>query len=209
VRVLPKLFRKHGYQLLIVYTFHYFALGMASIQSRCRGRFRKKSWINRLEKVITSTKDRFSEHSDHGYCAVDTISSPVEVGAEIEVQTDQNRTVRPILIDLQAAADADTHTAIEGSDSDSWRDGRRVVDLAVLADGLNACQLCSQPLQLSNCVGEHRKGLGGYVLVQCGYTECRHVNSVALGETHGNFHAWDVNTKLASGMCVYKFYFCI
>ena len=66
---------------------------MASCQSRCRGRFRKKSWINRLDKVIASTQDRFSEHSDNGYCAVDTISSPVDVGAAVEIQTGQIVTV--------------------------------------------------------------------------------------------------------------------
>jgi len=80
---------------------------------------------------------------------------------------------------------------------DSWRYGRRVVELSVLADGLKACRLCSQPLHLADCVGETRYGLSGYLKVKCMYSECGLMNQIPTGSRHGKI--WDANTKLASG----------
>ena len=42
----------------------------------------------------------------------------------------------------------------------SWQEGRRVVELDLLADGLKSCQRCSQPLRLDDIIGERRFGLG-------------------------------------------------
>ena len=85
----------------------------------------------------------------------------------------------------------------------SWQEGRRVVELDLLAVGLKSCQRCSQSLRLDNKVGERRFGLGLILLVKCSYTECSHVNGVPSGSRHkpekGGI-AWDVNTKLAAGM---------
>lgn len=36
------------------------------------------------------------------------------------------------------------------SSSEDWREGRRVVELGVLADGLKGCVKCGLPLQLSH-----------------------------------------------------------
>lgn len=51
-----------------------------------------------------------------------------------------------------------------------WRTGRRVVELGTLANGLKACQLCSQPLHLINTVGERRFGLAQILEVKCMYS---------------------------------------
>lgn len=94
-----------------------------------------------------------------------------------------------------------------------WRTGRRVVELGTLANGLKACQLCSQPLHLINTVGERRFGLAQILEVKCMYSECGLVNDVPTGSKHTSQNggqAWDVNTKLAAGMitmqyCMYIF----
>ena len=85
----------------------------------------------------------------------------------------------------------------------SRQEGRRVVELDLLAVGLKSCQRCSQLLRLDNIVGERRFDLGLILLVKCSYTECSHVNGVPAGSQHtpekGGI-AWDVNTKSAAGM---------
>ena len=86
---------------------------------------------------------------------------------------------------------------------DSVWTGRRVVEMKTLAENLKACQLCSQPLHLSNCIGESRSGLGGYLQVRCAYVGCRVLNHVHYGTKHnvlgGASKAWDINTKVAAG----------
>ncbi|XP_061173475.1 uncharacterized protein LOC133182645 [Saccostrea echinata] len=80
---------------------------------------------------------------------------------------------------------------------------RRIVELGVLADGLNCCQLCGQPLQLSNCVGEQKFGLEHILIIKCKFTDCGLVNEVATRSKHQTSNgrsAWDVITKLATGM---------
>lgn len=94
-----------------------------------------------------------------------------------------------------------------------WRTGRRVVELGTLANGLKACQLCSQPLHLINTVGERKFGLAQILKVKCMYSQCGLVNDVLTGRKHTSQNggqAWDVNTKLAAGMitmqyCLYIF----
>ena len=78
--------------------------------------------------------------------------------------------------------------------------GKRVVviSLQVLAEELSAYKLCSQPLHLKDCVGEQLQGLGGWLFVKCGYSECHLINKVRFGSRHDG-QTWDVNTKLAVG----------
>ena len=49
----------------------------------------------------------------------------------------------------------------------TWKDGRRVVELGVLAKGLEACSVCEEPLQLKNIGEEKRYRLGSLLYVQC------------------------------------------
>ena len=88
-------------------------------------------------------------------------------------------------------------------DDREWRIGRRVVELGTLADGLKACNLCGQPLHLSNCVGEKKFGLAQILQVKCHYPDCGLINDIPTGRKHSTVNggqAWDVNTKLAAGM---------
>ncbi|XP_061195042.1 uncharacterized protein LOC133203237 [Saccostrea echinata] len=80
----------------------------------------------------------------------------------------------------------------------SWREGRRVVELGVLADGLSGCKQCGLPLQLSHTQGIRDCGLGSFLQVRCRNLWCGHVNVIPTGKRHARI--WDANTKLATGM---------
>ena len=44
--------------------------------------------------------------------------------------------------------------------SEDWKNGRRIVELDVLAEGLSACMKCGLPLQLAHTTGIQTYGLG-------------------------------------------------
>ncbi|XP_078328929.1 uncharacterized protein LOC111121070 isoform X2 [Crassostrea virginica] len=79
----------------------------------------------------------------------------------------------------------------------SWREGRQVVELGVLADGLAGCAKCCIPLHLTHTVDILHCGLGAFLRVMCQNTTCKHKNIVPTGKRHGRI--WDANTKLAAG----------
>ncbi|XP_069140965.1 uncharacterized protein [Argopecten irradians] len=89
------------------------------------------------------------------------------------------------------------------SDQDSsWRVGRRIVELDVLAKGLEGCSQCGTPLALKNTTRETRFGLGSSLHIMC--TTCTCINKVPLGKKHNDVNkkqtVWDVNSKVAIGM---------
>ena len=74
--------------------------------------------------------------------------------------------------------------ALNPEDSTSkmqWNDGGRVVELGVLAEGLQACSDCKQPLQLTGVVNEKRYGLGSILNVLCC---CSKINTITTGKSH-------------------------
>lgn len=91
----------------------------------------------------------------------------------------------------------------------TWEDGRRVIELGVLAKGLEACSVCKEPLQLKNILEEKRYGLASLLYVQC---ECSNINIVYTGKSHrpsSSHHGlpiYDVNTKLATGKTCFPYY---
>ena len=56
-----------------------------------------------------------------------------------------------------------------------WREGRRVVELGVLADALKACNRCGMPLQLFHAVEIKTYGLAAILKVERGFFFNRHV----------------------------------
>ncbi|VDI08996.1 Hypothetical predicted protein [Mytilus galloprovincialis] len=84
----------------------------------------------------------------------------------------------------------------------SWQDGRRIVELDVLANSLRSCKMCTIPLQLHNTEGEKRQGLGSYLSVRC--AECNFINTIQTNKTHVNGSrgpgVFDINTKTAIGL---------
>ena len=86
-----------------------------------------------------------------------------------------------------------------------WTEGRRVVELQILAEGLKECRWCKSQLHLINCVNETLYGLGSILYIEC--QECKNLNSVPTGKRHsasldgdGPRKCFDVNSKLAAGI---------
>lgn len=46
-----------------------------------------------------------------------------------------------------------------------WTEGRRIVELGVLAEGLRACQMCGLPLQLAHATTIQTYGLSAILKV--------------------------------------------
>ncbi len=83
----------------------------------------------------------------------------------------------------------------------TWTDGRRVVELGILADGLRACEDCGVPLNLANTETETKDGLASILYVRC---ECGLINSVPTSKSHKKIGGrgrpvYNVNTKAALG----------
>jgi len=86
----------------------------------------------------------------------------------------------------------------------SWKEGRRIVELGVLAEQLRSgCEDCKTPLFLHDVVDETKQGLGSILYVQC---NCGQVTQVRTGKTHRDPKKkqvgrpiWDLNTKAATG----------
>ena len=76
---------------------------------------------------------------------------------------------------------------------------REIVELDLLAKGLEHCNQCWQALSLCDSLGIRPYGLSGILYVSC---SCGMVNSIPLGKRHPtgvNSSAFDVNTKCAQG----------
>ena len=88
----------------------------------------------------------------------------------------------------------------------SWRDGRRIVELGLLADRLKECRLrrCRQPLHLSDVTSETIYGLGSILHIRCRH--CGKDNLVPTGKRHratgdkGPKRCFDAKTKLSEGI---------
>ena len=93
-------------------------------------------------------------------------------------------------------------TENESENQNSWTDGRRIVELDILASGLKACSDCKEPLQLSNVVQETRDGLASLLYVTC---KCGVLNTVYTSKSHRSEGCsrgkplYDVNSKCAIG----------
>ncbi|KAK3108325.1 hypothetical protein FSP39_005637 [Pinctada imbricata] len=88
---------------------------------------------------------------------------------------------------------------------ETWKEGRRIVELGVLIKGLRSCCHCSKRLNLLDCVDEKRYGLASILHISC--QECKGLNSVPTGKRHatstdntGPTKCFDVNSKLAAAM---------
>lgn len=62
--------------------------------------------------------------------------------------------------------DVDHEEVVKTSDC-GWRQGRRVVELGVLADALKACMEFDMPLQISHAVNIQTYGLSAILKVNC------------------------------------------
>jgi hypothetical protein len=98
--------------------------------------------------------------------------------------------------------DADQTDANHGTDYKDicWQDGRRIVELKLLAEQLNACDGCDSPLNLMNIEQERLHGFGSYLSIRC--APCNLLNTVVTNKTHPGRKGpaiFDINTKTAIG----------
>ena len=89
-----------------------------------------------------------------------------------------------------------------------WSDGRRIVDLKVLAEGLRKCANCESKLCLSDIISESRCGYGSHLIIKC---ICGTDNKVSTGTMHHSVNnkgshshtgraIFYINTKVAGAM---------
>nr|XP_034322437.1 uncharacterized protein LOC109617730 [Crassostrea gigas] len=152
---------------------------------------------NEKYKKVTETLKcrwkRLQEPEDHSYSRTDRSQTSYEDTNEPNVDSVNHQ------IEVPRPAGCNVIINAENSGYDtSWREGRRVVELGVLADGLAGCKECGLPLQLSHTQGIRDCGLGSFLQVRCRNLWCGHVNVIPTGKRHGRI--WDANTKLATGM---------
>ena len=85
----------------------------------------------------------------------------------------------------------------------SWNDGRRIVNLKVLVEGLKKCNSCENRLNLVDIIKETRSGYGSWLEIKCA---CGASNKVATDTTHRNSikgpgrPIFYINTKISSAM---------
>lgn len=116
---------------------------------KCAGKklssgFKSEKQLKRLQNVSKGFKSHFRKHCEpeyaddssvvlyHPFSSDHTYSSLGNEGFPLNPVIDVSDTVFELNVDL------------------SWRQGRRVIELGVLADGLSACKQCGMPLQLSH-----------------------------------------------------------
>ncbi|XP_063412530.1 uncharacterized protein LOC134722744 [Mytilus trossulus] len=124
-----------------------------------------------------------------------------QFGGKVFNNSRQNLTKSVVVVNEMSCPN-ETLLPSQENDSNStlaWRDGRRVVELGLLADQLKACKNCYSPLYLHNCSKEQRYGLGSILYIPCG--SCPYTNLINTGKRHRSETSkkgmliWDVNTK--------------
>ena len=82
-----------------------------------------------------------------------------------------------------------------------WCDGRRIINLKLLANRLMECSnnLCKKPLTLCNISSESNVGVASILFITC---ECGHMNRVPTDTTHptNKYDKYDINTKLSEAI---------
>lgn len=95
----------------------------------------------------------------------------------------------------QNVAQTEGHTC--ESNDESWRKGRRIVELDHMAKQMN-CWDCGHTLTLNNIVNERRQGFASNLTITC---ECGVLNEVTTGKSHRvnkrGPAVFDINTKAA------------
>lgn len=74
------------------------------------------------------------------------------------------------IVNRSTNSERDTDVPIEEatqrfSDTHNWREGRRIVELDILAQGLSGCKKCGVPLQLSHAIDIKTCGLSALLKV--------------------------------------------
>lgn len=143
-------------------------------------------------------KVKYFKHVDS-----DTSDSLIET-QRYPIHLEYNYACRPDTDSSRRTQHCSTYENKNVEDKFSWRDGRRIVELAYLADQL-CCKDCNTDLHLRNTTTETRFGYGSILYISC---ECGLINSVETNKSHRagvNIRGpkvFDINTKAALGKCL-------
>ncbi|XP_071138502.1 uncharacterized protein [Mytilus edulis] len=118
-----------------------------------------------------------------------------DYGSRGELPPESTKEETPVLVE-NIASNVTVSTDIGQSENISWNEGRRVVELEVLAEQL-FCNKCNTPLHLKDIVGEMRYGLGSLLEVVCQI--CSGMKLISTGKRNEK-GAFDINSKVALAM---------
>ncbi|XP_070549492.1 uncharacterized protein [Ptychodera flava] len=162
-------------------------------RSRWGGKFCSKTELKRRKNVSKATIERFEKNS------VDSHSPARNVG------TSTSDARAPIWSSPRDADDTQCEPLIPPTNQQiPWYEGVRLVNLGVLARGLDACNVCHEHLRLTQCQSETKYGGGSVLHIPC--DQCGSINNVYPSKTHRKvelsrgMQAFDVNAKIATGM---------
>ena len=168
-----------------------------------KGRFMSKRLAAHHRRLNQLTKNRWQKDREQS-AAVSCARSPNTDHMYGATDSDSMRCTEPESDSDSVAAEVDV---VSGDAATSeWAEGRRIVELGVLAKALQHCAGCKMQMQLHNCVGETTCGLGSILHIRCDNPSCLVINKVPTGKRHRRGQrgppTFDVNTKLAIGMSV-------
>ncbi|XP_063406005.1 uncharacterized protein LOC134689966 [Mytilus trossulus] len=95
------------------------------------------------------------------------------------------------------ATDLEVGENVELGSSKPWFQGRRVVELDVLARSMN-CEKCSSWLRLSDIKDEVIYGMASFLYISCPSSACQHISLVPT-EKKSNGKGFDINYKVCLG----------
>ncbi|XP_076083995.1 uncharacterized protein LOC143054830 [Mytilus galloprovincialis] len=96
------------------------------------------------------------------------------------------------------ATDLEVGENVELGSSKPWFQGRRVVELDVLARSMN-CEKCSSWLRLSDIKDEVIYGMASFLYISCPSSACQHISLVPTGKK-SNGKGFDINYKVCLAM---------
>ena len=171
---------------------------------RLRGRICKASALKRAESIRQAKAVRADSTCTEPLKVSDATKTCNLEEEESEINTVSTTCTIPVpSAEHDYVANEVVITQEETSDV-LWKTGRRIVELGVLANGLEFCEFCSKgPLRLSQCVREEKMGMASILYVRC--DACQSVCKVPTGKQHSKpdqkcgRKAYDINTKLAQG----------
>ena len=94
-------------------------------------------------------------------------------------------------------------TEVDNETDDSWKQGRRIVELEKMAQDM-FCDMCAAWLHLKDTVRETHYGLGSILFIKC--TACGAVKRLALGKQNDD-GGFDIKRKIVVGnifACIFE-----
>ncbi|XP_063438316.1 uncharacterized protein LOC134719241 isoform X1 [Mytilus trossulus] len=141
---------------------------------RVRGKMASKGRSKKADRMRNMNREETVRGEDHAYGAV-FVEGPIVNATDLEVGEN-----------------------VELGSSKPWFQGRRVVELDVLARSMN-CEKCSSWLRLSDIQDEVIYGMASFLYISCPSSACQHISLVPTGKK-SNGKGFDINYKVCLAM---------